>query len=33
MFNVEFRENVFSGSSFVLYGRTDRHDEANSSFS
>ena len=31
--NIEYRENPFSGSRVVPFGRTDRHDEANSRFS
>jgi len=30
--NTKFRENPSSGSRVVPYGRTDRHDEANSLF-
>jgi hypothetical protein len=31
--NIEYRENPFSGSRLVPFGRTDRYDEANSRFS
>jgi hypothetical protein len=30
--NIKFHENQSSGSRVVPYGRTDRHDEANSRF-
>jgi len=31
--NINFRDNPFSGSPVFPYGRTDRHDRANSRFS
>jgi len=31
--NIKFNKNLSSGSRVVLCRRTDRHDEANSSFS
>jgi hypothetical protein len=31
--NIKFHENPSSGRRIVLCGRTDRHDETNSSFS
>ena len=31
--NIKFHENSSSGNEVVPYGRTDRHDEANSDYS